>query len=45
MALAGAGSLRAQTCNTNTNAVDEILALVTTNAPPSKPQRTPGDAD
>jgi lipopolysaccharide transport protein LptA len=33
--VAVAGSLRAQT---NTNAVDEILALVTTNAPASKPQ-------
>jgi lipopolysaccharide transport protein LptA len=33
--VAGAGSLRAQT---NTNAVDEILALVTTNAPTPKPQ-------
>jgi len=36
MALAGAGSLRAQ-MNTNTNAVNEILALVTTNALPPKP--------
>jgi lipopolysaccharide export system protein LptA len=36
MALAGAGPLRAQ-INTNTNAVDEILALVTTNSPASKP--------
>ena len=35
IAVAGAGSLRAQT---NTNAVDEILALVTTNAPASKPK-------
>lgn len=33
--VAVAGLLRAQT---NTNAVDEILALVTTNAPASKPQ-------
>jgi len=36
LALAGAGVLRAQV-NTNTNAVDEILALVTTNAPAVKP--------
>ncbi len=36
MAFAGAGPLRAQ-LNTNTNAVDEILALVTTNAPAPKP--------
>ena len=35
IAVAGAWSLRAQT---NTNAVDEILALVTTNAPVSKPK-------
>ena len=35
IAVAGAWSLRAQT---NTNAVDEILALVTTNAPAPKPQ-------
>jgi lipopolysaccharide transport protein LptA len=35
IAAASAWSLRAQT---NTNAVDEILALVTTNAPVSKPQ-------
>ena len=34
-ALAGVWTLRAQT---NTNAVDEILALVTTNAPVPKPQ-------
>ena len=40
MALAGAGPLRAQ-MNTNTNAVDEILALVTTNAPALKPQPRP----
>ena len=33
--MAGVGSLRAQT---NTNAIDEILALVTTNAPVSKPK-------
>jgi lipopolysaccharide export system protein LptA len=37
IALAGAGTLRAQV-NTNTNAVDEILALVTTNAPAVNPQ-------
>lgn len=36
MAVTGAGTLRAQT-NTNTNAVDQILALVTTNAPATKP--------
>lgn len=36
VALAGAVLLRAQT-NTSTNAVDQILALVTTNAPASKP--------
>ncbi len=36
MAFAGAGPLRAQ-LNTQTNAVDEILALVTTNAPAPKP--------
>ena len=35
IAVAGAGALRAQT---NTNAVDEILALVTTNAPATKPK-------
>jgi lipopolysaccharide transport protein LptA len=35
MAMASLWSSRAQT---NTNAVDEILALVTTNAPASKPQ-------
>ena len=35
IAVAGAGALRAQT---NTNAVDEILALVTTNAPAPKPK-------
>ncbi|MGH7993808.1 MAG: LptA/OstA family protein [Limisphaerales bacterium] len=40
MALAGAGPLCAQ-MNTNTNAVDEILALVTTNAPAPKPQPRP----
>jgi lipopolysaccharide transport protein LptA len=40
MALAGVGPLRAQ-MNTNTNAVDEILALVTTNAPAPKPQPRP----
>jgi lipopolysaccharide transport protein LptA len=40
MALAAAGTLRAQV-NTNTNAVDEILALVTTNAPAVKPQTRP----
>ncbi len=40
MALAGVGPLRAQR-NTNTNAVDEILALVTTNAPASKPRPRP----
>ncbi|HXR46926.1 MAG TPA: LptA/OstA family protein [Candidatus Limnocylindrales bacterium] len=40
MALAGAGPLRAQ-MNTNTNAVGEILALVTTNAPAPKPQPRP----
>ncbi len=37
IALAGIGTLRAQ-MSTNTNAVDEILALVTTNAPAAKPQ-------
>jgi len=36
LAIASAGVLRAQV-NTNTNAVDEILALVTTNAPAVKP--------
>jgi len=37
-ALAGAGTLCAQTnTNTNTNAIDQILALVTTNAPAAKP--------
>ena len=36
-ALAAAGILRAQTNAPNTNAVAEILALVTTNAPPPKP--------
>ena len=37
-ALAGAGTLRAQTnTNANTNAVDQILALVTTNPPAAKP--------
>jgi lipopolysaccharide export system protein LptA len=36
MTAAGAGLLRAQT-GTNTNAVEEILALVTTNAPAAKP--------
>jgi len=40
MALAGAGPLRAQ-LTTNTNAVEEILALVTTNAPAPKPQSHP----
>jgi lipopolysaccharide transport protein LptA len=40
LALAGAGPLRAQT-NANTNAVNEILALVTTNAPAPKPQARP----
>ena len=35
IAVAAAGSLRAQT---NTNAIDEILALVTTNAPAPKPK-------
>ncbi|HUZ07288.1 MAG TPA: LptA/OstA family protein [Candidatus Paceibacterota bacterium] len=35
--LAGAGIIRAQTNAPNTNAVAEILALVTTNAPPPKP--------
>ena len=37
IALVSAGPLRAQ-LSTNTNAVDEILALVTTNAPAPKPQ-------
>jgi lipopolysaccharide export system protein LptA len=40
IALAGAGTLHAQTNTTaitNTNAMDEILALVTTNAPAAKP--------
>jgi lipopolysaccharide export system protein LptA len=42
IAVAGAGTLRAQMnttagTNANTNAVDEILALVTTNAPAVKP--------
>ncbi len=46
IALAGVGTLRAQTnttasTNANTNAVDEILALVTTNAPAPKPQPRP----
>jgi lipopolysaccharide export system protein LptA len=40
MVLAGTGPLRAQ-ITTNTNAVDEILALVTTNAPAPKPQAHP----
>ena len=40
MVIVGAGTLRAQ-INTNTNAVDEILALVTTNAPASKPPSHP----
>jgi lipopolysaccharide export system protein LptA len=40
IALAGVGTLRAQ-IDTNTNAVDEILALVTTNAPAVKPQPRP----
>ncbi|HLZ53214.1 MAG TPA: LptA/OstA family protein [Verrucomicrobiae bacterium] len=41
LALVGAGPMRAQ-MNTNTNAVDEILALVTTNAPaPPKPPPHP----
>ena len=40
MALASNGALQAQT-NANTNAVDQILALVTTNAPPSKPPSHP----
>jgi len=40
MLLAGAGPLCAQP-NTSTNAVDEILALVTTNAPAPKPQPRP----
>ena len=43
IAVAGAGTLHAQMntpagTNANTNAVDEILALVTTNAPAVKPQ-------
>jgi lipopolysaccharide transport protein LptA len=45
IALAAAGTLRAQTnaiantsTNANTNAVSQILALVTTNAPAAKPQ-------
>jgi lipopolysaccharide export system protein LptA len=40
MVIAGAGTLRAQT-TTNTNAVNEILALVTTNAPTPKPPSHP----
>ena len=40
MVVAGTTTLRAQT-STNTNAVDEILALVTTNAPPPKPPMHP----
>jgi len=40
MVIAGAGALRAQT-TTNTNAVNEILALVTTNAPAPKPPSHP----
>jgi lipopolysaccharide export system protein LptA len=40
MFVAGAGTLRGQTA-TNTNAVDEILALVTTNTPASKPPSHP----
>jgi hypothetical protein len=36
--VASAGALRAQT---NSTAVDEILALVTTNAPAPKPQPRP----
>jgi lipopolysaccharide transport protein LptA len=40
VAMAGVGLSRAQT-NANTNAVDQILALVTTNAPAPKPQSHP----
>lgn len=40
MAMAGVGLSRAQT-NAHTNAVGEILALVTTNAPAPKPQSHP----
>lgn len=38
--MAGIGPLRAQT-NANTNAADQILALVTTNAPAAKPPSHP----
>lgn len=44
IAMAGAGTLRAQTntaTNTTTNVADEILALVTTNAPAPKPSLHP----
>ncbi len=41
IALASAGILRAQTNAPNTNAIAEILALVTTNAPPPKPPPPP----
>ena len=41
LALAGAGISRAQTNAPNTNAIAEILALVTTNAPAPKPTPTP----
>jgi lipopolysaccharide transport protein LptA len=46
-ALAGAWILRAQTNTANTNAVAEILALVTTNAPtpPPTPPRAPTKID
>lgn len=40
-ALAGIWIVRAQTNARNTNAVAEILALVTTNAPPPKPTPAP----
>lgn len=47
LALAGAWILRAQTNAPNTNAVAEILALVTTNAPapPPTPPRAPTKID
>lgn len=44
IAMAGAGTLRAQTntvTNATTNAADELLALVTTNTPASKPPSHP----
>jgi lipopolysaccharide transport protein LptA len=45
LALAGVWVLRAQTNAPNTNAVAEILALVTTNAPPPTPPRAPTKID